>query len=746
MSVNIPPEESPSNNPTRPFIGWMGEACSDMIVKGLDDDDLTDRCVRYWEENLRYAVALQNGPWAGMLESAYLNVAVAHNLRYGASREAGRDDRSDLDMALSYARAAVRVGGEAPRPRTRAALANFLYLAAERGDNTWTDAVAQQNIVLEDAFAIDDSADRIDALTEVFDLLIPPDDGQSLQLFLAAAQAVAVSPTTPLYGVLAAVRHVIDNSGCLTTQPQEVAERVLTVVEATLDRAAAALTVAIDGRTALALLQGASSSGAVAAAALNRNEQSLQVLERGATMRVDLMSGSDSAVILGPPQRSGRHVTVAIRNFRPDLDYCVSTSSGAAHIDQRGIVHIVNASLEKPIEIVVEVEGFLDQLSSSGVLAPSQLHVLAADLGDPLIYLAVTEHTGLALVVGPRGKLESVWLPCLTEDRVREWLTQLEESARQAPGRGGQTTYTKAGRDALVRGPRGEAAPARAVVDLVLHEAAEALRPLERIFHQAKDAIHLIPIGMASGVPWPAAISVLGSGHRAAVTVNPSATLLALDLTRPARKGEPVAITAPEPCSDLVGQPLPFLTYANEEGRYLQRRYGADHATRADARKDRYLTAVGSSPVFLHLAVHGCVEPDEMDSAQLIWVAEPSEGPQVTHLDDLSSHPVSCGLVFLAACWGGTPNRLLPDESISFPTAFLRAGALTVISPLWPIEDATAKAVAVKFYDNWVSQGMPAAQALQRACSQVKSSRRHQNATWAAFQMSGKNLRYRDDV
>jgi CHAT domain-containing protein len=256
-------------------------------------------------------------------------------------------------------------------------------------------------------------------------------------------------------------------------------------------------------------------------------------------------------------------------------------------------------------------------------------------------------------------------------------------------------------------------------------------------------AVHLIPVGITAAVPWMAAMSTLEPGHTPA-TVNASATLLALDLTRRARTGDPIAITAPEPCHDLSGHSLPFLAYAEEEGNYLHRRHRATHFTRANASKEHFLEAVRSQPAYLHLAVHGQIEPHEHASAQLIWTADPTAGPQVTHLEDISTHPISCGLVFLAACWGGTPDRLLPEESISFPTALLRAGALTVIAPLWPIEDATAKAVAVKFYDNWVSQGLSAAQALQRACTQVKSSRRHQNATWAAFQMAGRNLRYSD--
>lgn len=739
----FPPEEGFSRNLRRPFIDWMGSACSVMIIQDIAEDDLLDRCVRYWEENLRYAAAGDGGPRDDTLEHAYLNAAVAHNIRYGAWQEAGRDDREDLDTALNYARAAVRIGGEAAGWRTRAALSHLLYVAAERGDDTLAEASARQRRVLEDAFALDAPADRADALTDAFDMLYPPQDDQDLQLFLAAAQTVATCPTTELYHVLAATRRVMDNGGSPTTMPPAVAECVVTTVQECLNRVGDALTQAVEATLTLAFLQGASSYGAAAAAALDRYDHSLQLLEQGATLRVDLLTGQDSAVILSQPKHLGQYVMVAVRNFRPDLHYSISTSSGTAHLDPHGTIRVLNPNPHHPLDITVNVEGAKGRVSNSAVLVPAQLHALAADLGDPLIYLAATEHTGLALMVPPSGRLERVWLPHLTEGRIAEWLTRIEDSTGDTPDRGRATRPTQTSGDALVRGARGKKAPTRAAVDTVIHDIAEAVRPLQVALNRATSAVHLIPVGITAAVPWLAAMSTLEPGHTPA-TVNASATLLALDLTRQARTSDPIAITAPEPCHDLGGHSLPFLPHAEEEGNYLHRRHKATHFTRANARKEHFLEAVNSQPAFLHLAVHGQIEPHEHASAQLIWTADPTAGPQVTHLEDISTHPISCGLVFLAACWGGTPDRLLPEESISFPTALLRAGALTVIAPLWPIEDATAKAVAVKFYDNWIDQGLPAAQALQRACSQLRASRRHQNATWAAFQMAGRNLRYSD--
>jgi tetratricopeptide (TPR) repeat protein len=91
-------------------------------------------------------------------------------------------------------------------------------------------------------------------------------------------------------------------------------------------------------------------------------------------------------------------------------------------------------------------------------------------------------------------------------------------------------------------------------------------------------------------------------------------------------------------------------------------------------------------------------------------------------------------LVVLGTCQSARTGGSLVDELVTFPTAFLRAGAGSVVATLWDVGDTAAAELLDVFYSE-LRRGQSAADAL-RECQihfEGSRSRRVRQADWAAF-------------
>ncbi len=82
-----------------------------------------------------------------------------------------------------------------------------------------------------------------------------------------------------------------------------------------------------------------------------------------------------------------------------------------------------------------------------------------------------------------------------------------------------------------------------------------------------------------------------------------------------------------------------------------------------------------------------------MDSSLLL-----SGGDRLT-LRDILPLRLRAGLVVLSACETGLPDAKLYDEVVSLATGMLQAGAGTVISSLWAVEDLSTVLLMRRFYE-----------------------------------------------
>jgi hypothetical protein len=116
----------------------------------------------------------------------------------------------------------------------------------------------------------------------------------------------------------------------------------------------------------------------------------------------------------------------------------------------------------------------------------------------------------------------------------------------------------------------------------------------------------------------------------------------------------------------------------------------------------------------LHLACHGSYDIANplLSSLQL------NGSLTIRQLMDAVRAP---WLVNLSACETGMPDLARSEQSISFPTCFLRGGAAHVIASQWAVANDYASQVNATFYDN-LGSGLHPAVALQNAVLSLRSS------------------------
>jgi len=141
---------------------------------------------------------------------------------------------------------------------------------------------------------------------------------------------------------------------------------------------------------------------------------------------------------------------------------------------------------------------------------------------------------------------------------------------------------------------------------------------------------------------------------------------------------------------------------------------------------------------YVHLAVHA-VSSDDPDRASLIVLSDPSRGEDgVVQASEIVQMRLRTMLVVLSAC-DTDVGPIQGEEGLSaLSTAFLLAGAKTVLSTLWPIEDRASLVLMRAFYQH-LGAGQPVADALAAAKRDVltKYGVNSSPIHWAGFVVQG---------
>jgi CHAT domain-containing protein/tetratricopeptide (TPR) repeat protein len=130
---------------------------------------------------------------------------------------------------------------------------------------------------------------------------------------------------------------------------------------------------------------------------------------------------------------------------------------------------------------------------------------------------------------------------------------------------------------------------------------------------------------------------------------------------------------------------------------------------------------------FIHLALHAGTEPKVGENAFLAFY------DSLLYLRDIANLNLRSDMVVLSGCKTAL-GEIRPGEGlVGISWAFARAGAKSVFSTLWEVEDLATKALAEPFYKN-LRKGMPKDEALQKAKMSLLFSQEFGHpAYWAAM-------------
>jgi CHAT domain-containing protein len=141
----------------------------------------------------------------------------------------------------------------------------------------------------------------------------------------------------------------------------------------------------------------------------------------------------------------------------------------------------------------------------------------------------------------------------------------------------------------------------------------------------------------------------------------------------------------------------------------------------------------------VHLAVHGLANRTDPDRAALFLLSDPAAGEDgILHASEIAQLRLSADAVILSACDTAVGPIEGQEGIATLSRAFLLAGARTVISTLWSIDDTFSLFLMRQFYKHLANQASPA-DAL--AAAKRDMLRRYGEKAvpyyWAAFTFEG---------
>ncbi len=182
------------------------------------------------------------------------------------------------------------------------------------------------------------------------------------------------------------------------------------------------------------------------------------------------------------------------------------------------------------------------------------------------------------------------------------------------------------------------------------------------------------------------------------------------------------------------------LDEVHDAARLLQNRnYAVNLLVEKDATKDAFLRALQNKYDVVHLAVHALADSKNPDHAALFFLGDQKAGTDgMLAASEVLTIPVHANVVVLSACETSV-GRLEGQEGIAtLSRAFLLAGARSVISTLWSIDDTFSRFLMAQFYEG-LANGQTVGESLRSAkLVLIKTfGPKAVPYNWAAFTLSG---------
>jgi CHAT domain-containing protein/tetratricopeptide (TPR) repeat protein len=193
------------------------------------------------------------------------------------------------------------------------------------------------------------------------------------------------------------------------------------------------------------------------------------------------------------------------------------------------------------------------------------------------------------------------------------------------------------------------------------------------------------------------------------------------------------------PFIDSAGSPtdaLQPLIYNVQEAKSIHRIMKGRLYTGADATVIQFLEKAPKANL-IHLAAHGIANDIDSEYSYLAFTQNADENNEsLLYVKNLYNVRLKAELVVLSACETGIGELQRGEGIISLARGFSFAGAKSIVTTLWRIDDNTSSEIMVDFYKNLIS-GNSKETALRNAKLTYLEKRKGSNYThplfWAAF-------------
>jgi CHAT domain-containing protein/tetratricopeptide (TPR) repeat protein len=440
-------------------------------------------------------------------------------------------------------------------------------------------------------------------------------------------------------------------------------------------------------------------------ASLARDRANLSALEQD---RPTLASAyRQAARLVSGLERRQRQLASTSGHPLSNLMDPVTVSRPATAADLKAEVQAAQAELDA---IIGQIQAEFPELLAK----PGWPEICAAiTVEQPVAYLAVTHHGGLALVLhaepGSRqrpGREPAITVrPVFAGDdggrllrRLGDLLVTLDEhhqlSGGYLPGQTRQdATWLTAALEELLP----------LLGERMISPLAEQLQELGAtgVAFLAGPPLGLLPLH-AAAYPRNGHVQCLLNDFD--VTYAPSARVLGAARATATTRAAHTRILAG--VADPPHQALPRLPFARAELMEAASYFGADdrHVLDPEQATSGDLTRAAANATYIHLACHGEFNPDNPLQSRLFLAT----GTQLTLAEILTRQPFrTARLVVLSACQTAlTDIWRLPDEAIGLPAGILQSDVPGVIGTLWPVADLVGALLMTRFYQYHL-QGHP---------------------------------------
>ena len=192
----------------------------------------------------------------------------------------------------------------------------------------------------------------------------------------------------------------------------------------------------------------------------------------------------------------------------------------------------------------------------------------------------------------------------------------------------------------------------------------------------------------------------------------------------------------------LNGEVFTSLPGAAEEVKYLANLFQAKPLLGSEARKQVVLQHLSEASI-IHIAAHAESQRGEIILAPNTSHDQPKPESFLLTQEDITSISVQARLVVLCCCYTGQ-GEVSSEGVIGITRSFLAAGARSVLSTLWPINDVATMEFMKKFYHELLEE-TSVCEALRRAQNLFQE---HENCTyqstkiWAPFTIYGEDVKF----